>query len=182
MKIPRRKVVVSFEVIKDKKGTVLNPEVLSKTVQSEKDSVDINRIMKNHKENGGFIGNPLRVSLNDQVNGKTLDFTSFGDYREIKKRAAVAEQTFMLQPPDVRAKFNNDPQSFFEFLSNSKNDKEAVELGLKHPDVLNTALDDDGVTRIHPDRRAYLDKLKAEKKAAAGAAAAPAGNSGENPS
>lgn len=161
---PRRKVVVSFEPIKDKKGVVLNPEVLSKTQQSEKDTVDVNRIMKNHQENGGLIGNPFRQSVYG-------DFTQYGDYRDIKTRAAAAEQTFMLQPPDVRMRFQNDPQKFFEFLADSKNDEEAVKLKLKHEDVLKTALDDDGVTRILPSVRAAKDKLAAEKAAAAQAAA-----------
>jgi len=140
MIIPRRKVVVSFEIIKDKKGVVLNPEVLSKTNQTEKDSVDINRIMKNHKENGGLLGNPFLQPLNG-------DFTQFGDYKTIKTKAAKADQAFMAQDPKIRMRFNNDPQEFFNFLADPKNDREAVELKLKHFDVLKTALADDGVNR-----------------------------------
>lgn len=179
MIIPRRKVVLSFEPILDKKGVCLNPGVLSKTSQAEKDSLDINRIMKNHKENGGIIGDPFRKSLNEQVENGTLDLTNFGDYREVKTRAVKAEQTFMLLPPDIRNQFDNDPQKLYEFLLDSKNDKKAVELGLKHENVLKTALADDGKTRITPEQRAELDKIKAEKLAAAAKAAAAPASGGE---
>lgn len=163
------KVRVSFQPVLDKKGNVLNPEVLSKTAQSEKDSVDINRIMKNHLENGGLIGNPFRNPLNKP--GEILDLTQFSDFRTMKTRVIQAEQIFMVQTPEVRNRFNNDAQSFFEFLMDSKNDEEAVKLGLKHEDVLKTALADDGKTKILPSQRKALDEAKklAEAKAAAGA-------------
>lgn len=172
------KVKLSFEPILDKKGNVLNPEVLSKTVQSEKDSVDINKIMKSHKENGGLIGNPFRTPLNEQMPDGFLDLTTFGDYRSIKTAAAKAEQAFLQYPADIRLRFDNDPQKMYEFLLDPKNDKEAVKLGLKHENVLKTALADDGKTRITPEERKALDdaKTKAAADAAAGASGTGTGS------
>lgn len=167
---PSIQVNLSFEPILDKKGNVLNPDVLSKTVQSEKDALDINRIMKNHKENGGLIGDPFRKSLNEQVENGFIDLSDFGDYRTVKTQAVRVEQNFMLLPPEIRAKFDNDPSKLFDFLLDSKNDKEAVNLGLKDADVLKTALADDGKTRITPEQRKELDALKeTAAKAAVGA-------------
>lgn len=151
------KVKLSFDVEKNSKGVVLNPDVLSKTVQSQKDQVDINRIMKNHNENGGLIGNPMAKPL-------TGDFTEYGDYREIRTRAVQAEQIFELQPLDIRKMFHYKPEEFFDFLLDETNNKEAVELGLKDKRVLKTVLADDGVRRLTPHEKAIEDAEKAKKK------------------
>lgn len=45
-----------------------------------------------------------------------------------------AENSFNRLPSNVREFFNNNPRKMLEFLSDSKNDAKAVELGLKYID------------------------------------------------
>lgn len=147
---------ISFEVKKDSKGKVLNPEVLSRTVQSEKDSCDINLIVASALKNGGLVLSP------EEINQRVYsDVSNIGDWREIKTRVASAQQAFALLPANLRNKFNNSVEELFAFLADSKNDKEAVELKLKPYEVLLTAFADDGTTRITADERARLDAIKA---------------------
>jgi hypothetical protein len=41
-----------------------------------------------------------------------------------------AQEEFMRVPGEIRARFNNDPQQFMEFLEDDRNVDEAVKLGL----------------------------------------------------
>lgn len=150
---------VSFEVLKDSKGVVLNPGVLSKTVQSEKDSTDINLIIKNAEKNGGLIMSPAGTPIFG-------DFSNLPNWMQMKNTVAQAERSFALLPVDIRNKFNNNVKELVDFIADPKNDKEAVALKLKPYDVLLTALDLDGKTRITADERESVDKLSAAEKAA----------------
>lgn len=137
MNIPRRKIVVDFTPKLDKKGVCINPEVLSKTVQSEKDSCDINRIMKNHKENGGFIGDPFRKALNPE--GGILDLTAFGNDLEIQNQGAIARNIFSTLPEELKKMFGYDVMNYYNFMADEANNVLAVKLGLKDPSVLEQA-------------------------------------------
>lgn len=59
------------------------------------------------------------------------DFSNSGDLYDVQRRIAVLNNTFGLLPAKVRDRFGNDPGAMLDFLADSKNDKEAVELGLK---------------------------------------------------
>lgn len=137
----------------------------SLTNQADMDAADINKIMARYEKTGVLI-DPLGVERKPTYG----DFTEIKSYHETLSAVRRAEQAFSLLPAVIRNRFDNDLQELINFLEDPKNDKEAVDLGLKDHDVLLTALADDGVTRILPSERASLDA----KKAAAAAAAAPA--------
>lgn len=58
------------------------------------------------------------------------DFTNVVEYREALHRVMEAQQSFAALPAALRARFDNDPVKLFAFVSDPKNDEEAVELGL----------------------------------------------------
>lgn len=101
---------------------------VSKTRQSEKDSTDINKIMERFNRTGQL---PAMQKLPPR----------FGDARSVDYATALnivneAREAFLQLPATTRKVFDNDPQMLEEFLSDPKNDKRAVELGLKefkHP-------------------------------------------------
>lgn len=141
----------------------------SLTNQADMEAADINKIMARYEKTGVLV-DPL-VGERKPTYG---DFTHVKSYHETLGAIRRAEQAFNLLPAGVRNRFYNDPQQLIDFLEDPENDEEAVKLGLKDPEVLLTALADDGKTRITADERAALDAAKAKKEAAAAAAAAPA--------
>lgn len=163
----------NFEEIKDAKGRVKNPEVVSLTNQADTPACDLNLMFARYEKTGVLV-DPSGVARTP-VYG---DFSDVPNFHEMKIRVVTAEQNFMLLPLSVRTRFENSVQKMLDFLADSKNDKDAVKMGLKHRDVLLTAFADDGVTRITPEDRADLDRYAAEKAAKEAAAAAAAGASG----
>lgn len=94
------------------------------TVQSFKDQVDINKIVARF----GLIGDvaPPRAVGPENFG----DFTGAVDYREAVTRVVEAQQSFNQLPAELRAKFDNDPAKFLEFVHESDNVEEAVKLGI----------------------------------------------------
>jgi phage internal scaffolding protein len=98
------------------------PEV-TKTVQSEKDNVDVNNIIARHNKTG----------LIDHVAKGVAqygDFTEVNEYRENLDMVRKAQESFAALPSDVRKRFDNDPGKFFEFATDPKNLEEMVKMGL----------------------------------------------------
>lgn len=139
-----------------------NKDDRSLTNQADMDASDINKIMARYEKTGVLV-DPIGIERKPMY----ADFTEIKDYHSMLSSIRNVERAFNLLPVYVRNRFQNDPQKLIDFLENSKNDKEAVELGLKTRDVLLTALADDGVTKITPEDRANLDLKKSEKGAPA---------------
>lgn len=100
------------------------PEV-TKTVQSEKDRVEVNNIIRRYNKTG----------LVDHVaKGKAMygDFTEVNEYRENLDMVKKAQDSFAGLPSEIRKKFDNDPGKFFEFATNPENADALVEMGLAH--------------------------------------------------
>lgn len=154
---------VSFDAKKDK----------SLTNQADMESADINKIMARYEKTGVLID-----TLGIERKPMYGDFSEVKDYHTSLAAIRRTEAAFGLLPAAIRNRFQNDPQALINFLEDPKNDKEAVELGLKDADVLKTAFADDGKTRITPEERALYDAEKAKKAAAAAAAAASATGGG----
>lgn len=136
-----------------------DPNSRSVTNQSDRDAADINSIMARY-EKTGMIPDALTGALRTPMYG---DFTLLPDFHTAQVNIARTKEAFAALPAGVRARFENDPAKLIDFLADSKNDVEAVKLGLKPEDVLLTALADDGVTKILPQERANLDAAKAAK-------------------
>lgn len=97
----------------------------SLAVQSERDEVDINTIVRRF----GLTGR-----LPDDVRLPQYgDFTGITDYREALHAVMAADEAFMKLPAELRGRFHNDPQAFLVFCSDEKNREELGRLGLLKP-------------------------------------------------
>lgn len=90
--------------------------------QSFKDDADINVMLERFKVTG--------VMPQGVVMPTYGDFTGISDYRSAVAAINKAQNAFMDMPANVRARFDNDPQKFLEFVADDKNRDEAVRLGL----------------------------------------------------
>ena len=98
----------------------------SMTQQQFKDEADINNIMARYQKTGVLV-DPLT-----QVTRKPMfdDFSELGDFRDHQQAVIDAQEMFMQLPSRLRARFGNDPAELLQWLSNSANKDEAIELGL----------------------------------------------------
>lgn len=102
--------------------TVLYCKDKSLTVQSEKDSCDINVIMRRVVKTGVIPVNKREAFY--------ADVTSMGEYRDVIEQMRMAEEYFMTLPARVRERFSNDPVELLDFISDANNREEAIEIGL----------------------------------------------------
>lgn len=94
----------------------------SKTDQSQRDSADINVIVRQFGVTGK-LPQGFKLPTFD-------DFEEVGDYQTAMNSVLQAEKSFMAIPSDIRAAFDNDPQQFVEFCSDPENLPALREMGL----------------------------------------------------
>lgn len=95
---------------------------LSLAVQSSRDEVDINTIVRRF----GLTG-----QLPDNVGmPQYADFEDVYDFHGAMNIVAEAKEAFMRMPAHVRARFGNDPAELVAFVSDERNRDEAVKLGI----------------------------------------------------
>lgn len=94
----------------------------SVTQQQFKEECDINTIAKNFGLTGTL---PTPVYLPTYG-----DFTEVEDFQSALHAIQRAEASFMAMPSNVRERFNNNPQKFLDFTSDSRNADELRSLGL----------------------------------------------------
>lgn len=90
--------------------------------QQFKDEVDINTIARNFGITGRLPENVRMPSFGD--------FSDVDDYQSALNAARRASHSFMQMSAEVRARFQNDPQRFLAFCSDSSNRDEAIKMGL----------------------------------------------------
>lgn len=95
----------------------------SLTIQSEKDSCDFNLIYAKYAKTG------LMTNLRTDAPNYG-DFSSAVDYHDSVLRAQKAQESFMLLPASIRARFSNDPGQLIDFIADENNRSEAIKLGL----------------------------------------------------
>lgn len=88
------------------------------TVDSEKDSTDINRLVKSFTP-----PDPRQLQF--------FDTTELPDFREMQDTIVRVHDQFAALPSRLRERFNNDPTDLVEWLADPENQDEAVELGLR---------------------------------------------------
>lgn len=93
--------------------------------QSFKDDCDINSIMKRLRKTG-------HISHMRHSPGTYADLTHITDLHSSIIQVQKAQEAFDTLPAHVRYKFQNDPTKLVNFLQDSKNDEEAIQLGLKY--------------------------------------------------
>lgn len=95
----------------------------SLTNQSDKKSCDINVIMDRYQKTG-LVDHVARF------NGNYEDCAGAVDYHTALNIIQAADEAFMTLPSALRARFENDPAMFIEFVNNPANFDEVVSLGL----------------------------------------------------
>jgi len=114
----------------------------SLTKQSPKKDTEIRTILKRYAKTG-VLGDPTRQPI-------WGDFTDPEKFENDMMLVANIRSQFATLPSKVRGRFQNDPVELLTFLQDKKNDKEAVELGLKPPTVLPTPPEKPGDTPNAP--------------------------------
>lgn len=100
----------------------------SLAIQSAKDETDINTIVRKFGLTGELP--------NDIKMPQTGDFTNIPDFHTAMNIIRVTQEEFLRVPAEVRARFNNDPQRFMEFVEDDSNRDEARKMGLLRPDPI----------------------------------------------
>lgn len=112
--------------------TGLECKDVSRTVQSSRDEVDINTVVRRFGLTGQL---PTDLAV-----PQFADFTEIFDFHSAMNVVAEAKDAFMQMPADVRARFVNDPQEFVAFASDPANLEEMRKLGLAVPKEADDAL------------------------------------------
>lgn len=94
----------------------------SRTKQSFLKECDINNIMAKYQKTGA-----ITHLQNHQGQYGFASSESFTDSMQI---VAKAQSLFNDLPSTIRSKFNQDPGAFLEFVQNSENEAELIEMGL----------------------------------------------------
>lgn len=92
------------------------------TRQSEAKYADINLIMKKYEKTG--------VLPPATRQGFFADVSNVGDYRDALHRVQAADAYFMQLPAEYRKRFDNDPATFLDFVSDPDNIPELETMGL----------------------------------------------------
>jgi phage internal scaffolding protein len=96
------------------------------TEQHHKNECDINNIMSK------FSPDVLTAHALNYA-GNYGDYSDMPDYHTALNMIRQIDNMFLDVPAEIRAKFNNDPASFIDFVNNPDNREAMVELGLVVP-------------------------------------------------
>lgn len=96
----------------------------TRTVQDFKESCDINYIMEKYQRDG-----IMSMMTRDPQVG---DFSNFKDYHSSLNIIIDAEEQFQEIPANIRERFNNDPEEFYNFAVDPENIDELRNLGLAY--------------------------------------------------
>lgn len=94
----------------------------SKTQQQFAEEVDINTIVERFRVTGEM---PPAVNF-----PQPQEFAETFDFQTAMNVIRQAQESFMELPAKARARFDNNPQKFMEFMNDAENQDEAIKLGL----------------------------------------------------
>lgn len=95
----------------------------NKTQQAMAEACDVNMIMKQYRKTG--------VMTHQNANTPSYgDFSTAADYMTARNQMIAAEAGFAALSPDIRRRFDGDPEEMLRFLDNPDNLEEAVKLGM----------------------------------------------------
>lgn len=98
------------------------------TKQAFRDECNVNTIMRKFQKTG-------LLPHVDLHKGQYGDFTEVQDYQTSLNQVMAAQEMFSSLPSSLRARFNNDPAEFLNFVDNPSNLDEMRSLGLLNPEV-----------------------------------------------
>lgn len=117
------------EVIAEFGGTVNNEP--SMTRQADKDSADINKIVKRFEREG--------IMPMERREGAYLDVSMVGDYREALEQVRLANEYFVTLPAASRAMFENDPAKLLDAVNDPDQLQLLVDAGVVPRDEVRIA-------------------------------------------
>lgn len=97
----------------------------SLTQQHHRDDADINLIVKRYNATGVLPTAALAPLYGD--------FTDAFSFHEAQNKLRAATEAFQRIPPEIRARFGNDPGKFIEFAVKEENQHELARLKLRDP-------------------------------------------------
>lgn len=97
----------------------------SRTIQSQTEETDINKIVERFAITGEL---PQNIRLPQYG-----DFVAINDFHQAANAIAQANEAFDQLPAKVRARFQNDPGQFVDFCTSEGNEEELRKLGLLPP-------------------------------------------------
>lgn len=97
----------------------------TKTQQQYKDQCNVNKIIAKFKRTGSV------THVRNAAEGVYADLADLPSLMEAEQVVITARNAFAEVPAEIRKRFGHDPQEFVKFLSDPKNDAEAISLGLK---------------------------------------------------
>lgn len=107
------------------KGLLNGKALPSMTKQEFLQETDINNILKQYSQSGMI----KHMRANAEAGGYQ-DLPDPQDFQDSLHQVEAARASFMSLPSRVRARFENDPVQFLEFVADPANAKELVDLGL----------------------------------------------------
>lgn len=108
----------------------------SLTQQSEKDSTDINLIVKQYCECGVCPSCNVHQPLSEDMLAMSTQ-----TFQEVMQQQAQLISAFNELPANVRKKFDYNPLKMLEFVEDPNNKEECVKLGLLKSDVIGTVIE-----------------------------------------
>lgn len=96
----------------------------SMTDQSQAKECDVNNIMKKYLKTGQITHLSSKQAI-------YADISQIPDLLEATIKVKEASEAFRALPASLREKLNNDPSQLPSYLSDPKNDEEAISYGLK---------------------------------------------------
>ena len=121
-KLPFLRTPYNYDVDKVSDETGLKCEDPTLAQQQFAEESDINYIMDRFGVTGQMPVTPLSPQYGD--------FTQVMDYHSALNAVLAAQDAFMDLPPNIRARFENDPNKLIEFMNDESNREEAKALGL----------------------------------------------------
>lgn len=122
---PKIRTLYNFNRDENTARTATECKEPTRTQQQFRDECNINNIMKKFGITGELPMN-IRPVLPDEYDEIT-------DYTSAMNTIRRAQEAFMEMPSGIRARFQNNPQTFTEFFANPDNRDEALKMGLILP-------------------------------------------------
>lgn len=117
--------------------STFNTEGESLTVQADAAATDINNIVKQFG-----LTHELPYGALEPFYDDITDFPT--DYHEAQNFIIASQEAFLTLPSEQRARFDNDPGKFLDFIHNNDNYDEAISLGFVPPRPIETPASDAG--------------------------------------
>lgn len=115
----------NYDMAKASRESAYSSTEKGKTLQSQKDEADVNRIVRRIQQTG-MTQQPTQLPTYQW-------FEDIFDFQTAQNALVQANKAFATVRSDIRARFENDPQKFVEFCSKKENLDALREMGLAPP-------------------------------------------------